>query len=311
MQKTVARHHRRSAAGRLLFRIRQHWALYLLLLPAMAYFVFFRLWPIWNMRLALFNYKARGAWTWAGLKWFGIIFSSGGFFTILGNTLRISFMKYILMFPFAVIFAILLNELRSGGMRKLVQVTTYLPHFLSWVVIAGIFINILSPTSGLLNDIRALFGAQPVDYMTQKSTIMGVLFSSELWRSIGWDSIVYFAAILGINQSLYEAAEIDGASRIQVIWYVVVPALVTPMVTTFILNLGFFLDAGFDQVFNFTNDAVNSTIDILDTYIYRLGLGQGQYEVSTAVGLLKGVVGVILVVITHFTSKRVTGTGVW
>ncbi len=311
MQKTVARPHRRSAAGRLLFRIRQHWALYLLLLPAMAYFVFFRLWPIWNMRLALFNYKARGAWTWAGLKWFGIIFSSGGFFTILGNTLRISFMKYILMFPFAVIFAILLNELRSGGMRKLVQVTTYLPHFLSWVVIAGIFINILSPTSGLLNDIRALFGAQPVDYMTQKSTIMGVLFSSELWRSIGWDSIVYFAAILGINQSLYEAAEIDGASRIQVIWYVVVPALVTPMVTTFILNLGFFLDAGFDQVFNFTNDAVNSTIDILDTYIYRLGLGQGQYEVSTAVGLLKGVVGVILVVITHFTSKRVTGTGVW
>ena len=311
MQKTVARPHRRSAAGRLLFRIRQHWALYLLLLPAMAYFVFFRLWPIWNMRLALFNYKARGAWTWAGLKWFGIIFSSGGFFTILGNTLRISFMKYILMFPFAVIFAILLNELRSSGMRKLVQVTTYLPHFLSWVVIAGIFINILSPTSGLLNDIRALFGAQPVDYMTQKSTIMGVLFSSELWRSIGWDSIVYFAAILGINQSLYEAAEIDGASRIQVIWYVVVPALVTPMVTTFILNLGFFLDAGFDQVFNFTNDAVNSTIDILDTYIYRLGLGQGQYEVSTAVGLLKGVVGVILVVITHFTSKRVTGTGVW
>ena len=105
MQKTVARPHRRSAAGRLLFRIRQHWALYLLLLPAMAYFVFFRLWPIWNMRLALFNYKARGAWTWAGLKWFGIIFSSGGFFTILGNTLRISFMKYILMFPFAVIFA--------------------------------------------------------------------------------------------------------------------------------------------------------------------------------------------------------------
>ena len=311
MQKTVARPHRRSAAGRLLFRIRQHWALYLLLLPAMAYFVFFRLWPIWNMRLALFNYNSRGAWTWAGLKWFGIIFSSGGFFTILGNTLRISFMKYILMFPFAVIFAILLNELRSSGMRKLVQVTTYLPHFLSWVVIAGIFINILSPTSGLLNDIRALFGAQPVDYMTQKSTIMGVLFSSELWRSIGWDSIVYFAAILGINQSLYEAAEIDGASRIQVIWYVVVPALVTPMVTTFILNLGFFLDAGFDQVFNFTNDAVNSTIDILDTYIYRLGLGQGQYEVSTAVGLLKGVVGVILVVITHFTSKRVTGTGVW
>ena len=311
MQKTVRTAGRRGYWARLGYRIAQHWSLYLLLLPAVVYFVVFRLWPISNMRLAFSNYKARGAWTWTGLKWFEIIFSSGGFFTILQNTLRISCMKYILMFPFAVVFAILLNELRSGRMRKLVQVTTYLPHFLSWVVIAGIFINILSPTSGLLNDIRALFGRAPIDYMTQKSTIMGVLFSSELWRSIGWDSIIYFAAILGINQSLYEAAEIDGASRIQVIWYVVVPALITPMVTTFILNLGFFLDAGFDQVFNFTNDAVNSTIDILDTYIYRLGLGQGQYEVSTAVGLLKGVVGVILVLITHLASKKVTGTGVW
>ncbi len=189
--------------------------------------------------------------------------------------------------------------------------STYLPHFLSWVVIAGIFINILSPTGGILNDFRALFGLPAVDYMTQKDTIMGVLFASSLWRSLGWDSIIYFAAIIGINQSLYEAAYMDGATRMQVIRYVVLPALITPMVTAFILNLGFFLDAGFDQVFNFTNDAVNSTIDILDTYIYRLGLTQGQYEVSTAVGLLKGVVGVVLVLITHGVSKKLTGTGVW
>ena len=209
------------------------------------------------------------------------------------------------------VLAILLNELRSSRMRKLVQVSTYLPHFLSWVVIAGIFINILSPTGGILNDFRALFGLPAVDYMTQKDTIMGVLFASSLWRSLGWDSIIYFAAIIGINQSLYEAAYMDGATRMQVIRYVVLPALITPMVTTFILNLGFFLDAGFDQVFNFTNDAVNSTIDILDTYIYRLGLTQGQYEVSTAVGLLKGVVGVVLVLITHGVSKKLTGTGVW
>lgn len=301
----------KSKGQRLLMRIWQDRVLYLLLAPAMLYFVFFRLWPIWNMRLAFFNYKARSAWTWAGMKWFEIIFSSNGFFTILGNTLRISFMKYVLMFPFSVAFAILLNELRSSRMRRLVQVSTYLPHFLSWVVIAGIFINILSPIGGILNDFRALFGLPAVDYMTQKDTIMGVLFASSLWRSLGWDSIIYFAAIIGINQSLYEAAYMDGATRLQVIRYVVLPALITPMVTTFILNLGFFLDAGFDQVFNFTNDAVNSTIDILDTYIYRLGLTQGQYEVSTAVGLLKGVVGVVLVLITHGVSKKLTGTGVW
>lgn len=296
---------------KLMLRIWQDRVLYLLLAPAMIYFIYFRLWPMWNMRLAFFNYSARKEWTWAGMKWFNIIFSSNGFFTILGNTLRISFMKYILMFPFSVAFAIMLNEVRSSKVRKLVQVTTYLPHFLSWVVIAGIFINILSPTGGILNDLRGLFGQPAIDYMTRKNSIMGVLFASSVWRSLGWDSIIYFAAIIGINQSLYEAAYMDGATRMQVIRHVVLPALVTPMVTTFILNLGFFLDAGFDQVFNFTNDAVNSTIDILDTYIYRLGLTQGQYEVSTAVGLLKGVVGVILVLITHVTSKKVTGTGVW
>lgn len=296
---------------KILQRMWQDRVLYLLLAPAMIYFIIFRLWPMWNMRLAFFNYKARSAWTPAGFKWFEIIFSSSGFFSILGNTLRISFMKYVLMFPFSIAFAILLNELRSSKMRRLVQVTTYLPHFLSWVVIAGIFINILSPAGGILNDLRGLLGLPSIDYMTQKSSIMGVLFASSLWRSLGWDSIIYFAAIIGINLSLYEAAYMDGATRLQIIRYVVLPALITPMVTTFILNLGFFLDAGFDQVFNFTNDAVNSHIDILDTYIYRLGLTQGQYEVSTAVGLLKGVVGVILVLFTHVTSKKVTGTGVW
>ena len=162
----------KSKGQRILTRIWQDRVLYLLLAPAMLYFVFFRLWPIWNMRLAFFNYKARSAWTWAGMKWFEIIFSSNGFFTILGNTMRISFMKYVLMFPFSVAFAILLNELRSSRMRRLVQVSTYLPHFLSWVVIAGIFINILSPTGGILNDFRALFGLPAVDYMTQKETIV-------------------------------------------------------------------------------------------------------------------------------------------
>lgn len=286
-------------------------ALYFLLLPTMVYFIIFRVWPMFNMRLAFFDYKARADWVYVGDKWFKILFSSPGFLTILGNTLRISFMKYVLMFPFPVAFAIMLNELRSRRFRRVVQVSTYLPHFLSWVVIAGIWINILSPSQGILNDIRQLFGLPAYDYMTSKSSIMGVLFASSLWRSLGWDSIIFFAAILGINQSLYEAAEIDGASRWQVIRYVILPALAVPMTTMFILNLGFFLDAGFDQVFNFTNDAVNSVIDILDTYIYRLGLKDGQYEIATAVGLLKGVVGVILVLITHGVSKKTTGKGVW
>lgn len=285
--------------------------LYLMLAPTIIYFIMFRVLPIINMRLAFFNYKARSDWTWAGMKYFNMIFKSPDFGDIMMNTLKISFMKYVLLFPMFVLFAILLNELRLGRFRKYVQVVSYLPHFLSWVVIAGIWISALSPSGGAVNEIAGWFGMEPVDYMTDRSAILWVLMLSEGWRSLGWDSIIFFTAILNISPSLYEAAEIDGASRMNIIRYIILPALVTPMVTMFILNLGFFLNAGFDQVFNFSNAAVMSTIDILDTYIYRIGIEQGQYSLATAVSLIKGVVGTMLVMCTHFIAKHFTGKGVW
>ena len=285
--------------------------LYVMLAPTILYFVIFRVWPMVNMRLAFCNYKAKGDWTFAGLKYFQMMFSSVTFLEILRNTLIISFMKYILLFPFFVLFALLLNEIRCGRFRKYVQIVSYLPHFLSWVVIAGIWISMLSESSGAVNQILSWFGIEPIDFMTNKKTIRWVLFFSEGWRSLGWDSIVYFTAILGISADLYEAARVDGASRLEIIRWIILPALVTPMTTMFILNLGFFMTAGFDQVFNFTNQSVNSVIDILDTYIYRIGLENGQYSLATAVALIKGIVGVILVMITHLISKKVTGKGVW
>ncbi|MEG0048678.1 MAG: ABC transporter permease subunit [Clostridia bacterium] len=291
-------------------QIRRDWVLYLILLPTLIYFVLFRVLPILNMRLAFYNYSARKEWTWAGMKYFEMIFASPLMKDILLNTLIISLMKYVLLFPFFALFAILLSEMRFSRMRKFTQVISYLPHFLSWVVIAGIWISFLA-RDGAVNQIRGLFGAQPVDYMTDKGAIRWVLFFSEGWRSLGWDSIVYFTAILAISPTLYEAAQIDGANRLQIICHIVLPALVTPMVTMFILNLGFFLNAGFDQVLNFTNAAVNSRIEILDTYIYTIGIGNGQYSLATAVGLLKGLMGVVLVLSTHVVSKRLTGTGVW
>ena len=291
-------------------RLRLDWVLYAMLLPTLAYFAIFRVAPIWNMRLAFFNFNGRRAWTWAGLKYFEMMFASPLMKTILANTLIIRLMKYVLLFPFFALFAVLLSEMRFTRLRKLTQVVSYLPHFLSWVVIAGIWISFLAKT-GAVNQLRAIFGATPIDYMTDKGSIRWVLFFSEGWRSLGWDSIIYFTTILSISPSLYEAADIDGASRVQMVRYIVLPALVTPMVTMFILNLGFFLNAGFDQVLNFTNAAVNSSIEILDTYIYSIGIGQGQYSLATAVGLVKGVFGVALVLCTHFVSKRVTGTGVW
>lgn len=192
----------------------------------------------------------------------------------------------------------------------MVQVISYLPHFLSWVVIAGIWISMLS-LSGGVNQILSVFGIEAKDFMTDRSIIRWILFYCEGWRSLGWDSIIFFTAILSIEPSLYEAAEIDGGSRWIIIRHIILPALITPMVTMFILNLGFFLNAGFDQVLNFSNDAVLSTIDILDTYIYRIGIQGGQYSLATAVSLVKGVVGLVLVLITHVVSKRLTGSGVW
>ena len=285
--------------------------LYLMLAPTLIYFLIFRVWPIINMRLAFCNYRAKGPWEFAGLKYFDMIFKSSTFMEILRNTLIISFMKYILLFPFFVIFALLLNEIRCGKFRKYVQIISYMPHFLSWVVIAGIWISMLSVSGGAVNQIMGWFGLDAVDFMTNKGTIRWVLFFSEGWRSLGWDSIVYFTAILAISPDLYEAATVDGAKRIDIIRYIILPALVVPMTTMFILNLGFFMTAGFDQVFNFTNQSVNSVIDILDTYVYRIGLESGQYSPATAVALIKGIVGVFLVLVTHLVSKKVTGKGVW
>lgn len=302
-----------GAAGHSLIwkRIRRDKAVYLMLAPVLLYFVIFRVWPIIKLRLAFFDYKARGAWEWAELKYFKMLFGSPQIWDILRNTLIISFMKCILLFPFFVIFALLLNEMRGRRLRQYTQVVSYLPHFFSWVVIAGIWISFLSPQNGAVNVIIQLFGGTPVDFMTEKGAIRWVLFFSEGWRSIGWDSIIYFVALLGIDSSLYEAAQIDGADRWKMLWNITLPHLVAPMTTVFILNLGFFMSAGFDQVFNFTNSAVNSVIDILDTYIYRLGLENGQYSLASAVSLFKGTAGALLVLVTHVASKKATGEGVW
>ena len=301
-----------SPVRRKLHHMWQDRVLYLILAPTIIYFCVFRVWPIINMRLAFFDYKARGPWVFAGLKYFKLVFQSSAFKDILTNTLIISFMKYVLLFPLFVVFAILLNELRVRKFRQYVQVVSYLPHFLSWVVIAGIWISFLSPAdNGGLNTILNFFGVQSVDLLTNKGAIRWILFLCEGWRSLGWDSIIFFTAILNISPSLYEAAKMDGAGRWHMIRYIILPALLIPMTTVFILNLGYFMSAGFDQVYNFTNPAVNSVIDILDTYVNRVGIEQAQYSIGTAVSLVKGVVGVALVCMTHVASKKLTGEGVW
>ncbi|KGR76796.1 ABC transporter permease [Ureibacillus sinduriensis] len=292
-------------------RIRKDWLLYVMLLPGMLYFAIFHIVPIINMKLAFQDYRIIGENVWVGWKHFEQLFSSPAFKDVLMNTVIISSMKIIFIFPIPILFSLLVNELRFGPFRKYVQSVSYLPHFLSWVVIAGIWITLLDPVDGGANVIRNFFQLPSLDYMTSKEHIRWVLVYSEMWRSAGWDSILYLAAILKISPSLYEAARIDGASTLHQMRYITLPSLMSTVVTLFILNLGFFMSAGFDQVFNLMNDSVLSVIDILDTYVYRIGILNGQYSYATAASLFKGAIGLILILGTHFLSKRLTGKGVW
>ena len=279
--------------------------------PGLVYFFAYHYLPIWEARLAFEQLRIIPPNIWVGFKHFTTLFASPVFYQVIANTLIISTMKIIFVFPVPILVALMLNELRSGKFRQFVQSAIYLPHFLSWVVIAGIFIAALSPSDGAVNNLMGMVGLRPVAFMTDNGTIRWVLVFSEIWRSAGWDSLLYLAAIVGIDQQLYDAAEMDGANRWQKVWDVTIPGIVPTIATLFILNMGMFLSAGFDQVFNLTNDVVRSQIDIIDTYVYRLGMQTGEYALATAAGLFKGVIGMLLILAAHFASRRLTGKGVW
>lgn len=291
-------------------KVKRYKWIYLMLMPALLYFIFFRVSAIIGMKLAFYDYKIVGGNEFVGLKYFKMLFGTPAFWDILKNTLLISGIKIFLLFPFPVMFALLLNEVGRTKYGKFVQVVSYMPHFLSWVIIAGIWIDAFSQ-GGLVSNLMEMLGLEYKNFLVSKAAIIPILTGSEMWRSIGWDSIIYLSAILGISTELYDAAAIDGASRWKTVKHIILPALAIPMVTVLILNVGFIMSAGLDQILNFSNDAVLSRIDIIDTYVYRIGLVNTQYSFATAVGLFKGVIGTVLILITNFISKKLTGSGAW
>lgn len=296
---------------RLRLGLRRWWPYYAMMAPGLIFFVIWHYFPIWEAKMAFEQVRIIPPNIWVGLKHFQTLFASPVYYTVLANTLIISTMKIIFVFPVPILVALLLNEVRSGSLRKFMQSAIYLPHFLSWVVIAGIFIAILSPSDGAVNQITGFFGAKPISFMTDGNWSRWMLVFSEIWRSAGWDSLLYLAAIIGIDQALYEAAELDGANRWQKVLHVTIPGIVPTIATLFILNMGMFLSADLNQVINFLNDVNRGQIDILDTYVYRLGLRTGEYSLATAAGLFKAVLGMAMILAAHFFSKRLTGKGVW
>jgi len=284
---------------------------YYLLIPATIYFIIFHYVPIWGVTLSFQKFKIFGANEWVGLKYFQELFSSPTFYRALSNTLIISGLKVLIGFPIPVILAIMMNSIRNKRYKKYVRSVIYMPHFLSWVVITGVFAAILSPVNGMVNEIIMALGMDPIPFMTSGRHFRGVLVVSELWRSAGWDSILYTAALMNIDRRLYEAASIDGASAWQQTWHITLPELVRTMVTVFILNIGFFMNAGFDQVFNMMNDSVISVADIIDTYAYRIGLLNNNYSYATAVGLFQGAIGLILIIVTNRIARKIEAGSLW
>lgn len=283
-------------------------------IPVILYYVVFAYAPMYGIIIAFKDYSfARGILgsDWIGFENFERIFESRAFFQVFWNTLIISFYKLITGFPAPILFAILLNELRCSWFKKSVQTISYLPYFLSWVVLGGLFIQLLSPSTGPISYIFKLLGKQPIYFLGDVKWFRSVLVVTSLWKGLGWGSIIYLAALAGIDPQLYEAAMIDGAGKLKQIIYVTLPSLVPVITIMFIFAMGGIINDDFDQIFNLYNEAVYSVGDVISTYNYRIGLISNEYGYSTAVGLFKTVISFALILFTNFVAKRYNEYGIW
>jgi len=290
-------------------RIKKYRMLLLMLIPGIIYYIVFHYMPMYGITLAFKDFKIRKgimASPWVGFQYFEKMFASKKFWGVVENTLIISLMKLFFGFFPPIILAIALNETPGKRFRSVVQTVSYLPHFISWVVMAGIIIDMTS-LNGPINAITRALGGEPVMWMAKKDTFRGLLVISDIWKGFGWGSIIYFAALSGIDPQQYEAAAIDGAGRLRRIWYITLPNLVPIITIQLILAMSGILNAGFDQIFNMTNSAVSEVCDIIDTYVYNLGVQDRDYSMSTAVGLFKSVIALVLMLVTNFTAKALNG----
>ncbi len=304
-----------SEQSSILKQIWQHKILYLMLFPCVIFFFVFSYLPMAGMVLAFkeFRYDT-GIWggEWVGLKYYERFFSDSMSWNYIWNTLIISFMKLVLALPFPIILALMFNEIANDKLRTIVQSITYIPHFLSWVVVIGIVQSILAPNTGLVNEIIKLSGGDGNRFfLMEPESFYPIMFSSYVWKDIGWNSVIYFAAIVGISPQLYEAAMIDGANRLKQVLYVTIPSIMPTILVLFILSLGNILSAGFDQIYLLQTPGNLSVSEIIDTYVIKTGLKGGDFGYATAIGLIQGVIGLIIVLIVNFITHKKYETSLW
>ncbi|WP_035778619.1 ABC transporter permease [Butyrivibrio sp. MC2013] len=289
--------------------------LYLLILPGILYFVIFRYIPMYGVVIAFQDFSInKGIWgsKWVGLEQFRRLFLGLSFPAVFRNTVIISLCKLVMGFPAPIILALLLNEVKSRKFKKITQTIVYLPHFISWVILAGLISMFLHPDTGLINEIVKFFNdGKGIDFLVSKEYFRSILVITDIYKGIGWGSIVYIAAISSIDSTIYEAAMVDGAGRLAQIWHITLPALKSTIVVMFILNMGGILNAGFEQILLLYNPRVYDVADIIDTYVYRNGIMSSNYSMSTAAGLFKSVISMALIIFTNKMAHLLEEDGLW
>jgi putative aldouronate transport system permease protein len=294
--------------------IKRSWMLYVMLLPPMAFFVIFRYVPMTNIVIAFKEYNIfRGVWEsdWAGLKWFSAAFHSRDFYNALRNTITLNVLDLLVGFPAPVILAILLNELRFRAYKRVTQTVVYLPHFLSWIIISGIATQLLAPSGGVVNIMLGKLRLGPVNFLMENGLWIGTYIGLGVWKEMGWGTIIYLAAITGINPEIYEAAEVDGAGRFRKIWHVTLPGIRSTIVVLLIMNLGRILGSEFDRPYTMANPMVMQVADVISTLVYRVGIRSSQFSLTTAIGLFQSLVCVIFLIGANSIAKKAGERGIW
>ena len=292
--------------------IRDKW-LYLLLLPGLVFLIIFRYIPIFGNVIAFMDYNPYDAaqTTWVGLKHFQDLLTRPQFLQVFGNTLYISILKMVCGFPIPIILALMMNEMKNLKFKKVAQTLLYLPNFISWVVLAGLIMNMLDPDTGVVTGIINSIAGENVQVLTDTRYFVPMLIVTDIYKGAGWGTIIYFAALSGVDPQLYEAAEIDGARKWKQLLHITLPSITPTIVVMLILSCNNIVNAGFDQIFMLYSATVYSMADIIDTYVYRIGIQRSDYSFSTAAGLFKSVIALVMILIVNTVAKKTGNEGIW
>lgn len=309
MKKDLSKGIRTNSVRSAYYKIRRHWQMYILILPAMAYYAIFHYWPIYGVQIAFRNFVPIFGITgskWVGLAHFERFFNSYYFEMLIKNTLLINLYSLAVGFPVPILLALMLNEVDNKGYKKTVQTVLYAPHFISTVVLCGMICSFLSPSSGLINMIiKNLTGRAPVNYLGISKYFKTIYVLSGVWASSGWDAIIYIAALSSVAPELHEAAIIDGANRFQRMIHINLPCIMPTIIIMFILRMGSMMSVGFEKIYLLQNSLNMEASDVISTYVYRIGLQNAQYSFSAAVGLFNSVINFALLLIFNWLSKLV------